>query len=75
MAIFVVNENIVHLLAASPLRHTEISYFYESIVFDFLTILLLIREIRGSNLGPDTGCPDRFCDFLQSLQENIGIVP
>jgi hypothetical protein len=38
--------------------------------------MLRIREIRSTNLGPETGYPDwGFCGFSQSLQANAGIVP
>jgi hypothetical protein len=32
-------------------------------------------EALGSNLGLDTGYPDMFRDFPQTLQVNAGIVP
>jgi hypothetical protein len=42
----------------------------------WLKLLLRIREVPGSNLGPKTGYPDwRFSRFPQSLQANAGIVP
>jgi hypothetical protein len=35
---------------------------------EWLALLLRIREAPGSNLGPETGCPDRFMMvFLSSF--------
>jgi hypothetical protein len=36
--------------------------------------MLHIREIRDSNLGPETGYPEYFRGFPQSRQTNAGIV-
>jgi hypothetical protein len=36
------------------------------------TLLLHIREVTGTNIGPETGYPEV---FVVSLQENAGIVP
>jgi hypothetical protein len=36
--------------------------------------LLRIQEVPGSNLDPETGCPEVFCGVPQSLQKNAGIV-
>jgi hypothetical protein len=38
----------------------------------WLAHLLRIREISGSNLDPETGYPEDFRGFLQSLHENAG---
>jgi hypothetical protein len=43
-----------------------------------LVVILLpyIRDVKGSNLGPDTGYPDLgFRGFPRSFQANIGKVP
>jgi hypothetical protein len=41
----------------------------------WLTLLLRIREVMGSNLGPKTGYPDYvWCGFPQSFQANSGIL-
>jgi hypothetical protein len=41
----------------------------------WLTLLLRIREVMGSNLGPKTGYPDYvWCGFPQSFQANAGIL-
>jgi hypothetical protein len=47
-----------------------------NVAFEWL-ILLHIREVPGSNLSMKTSYPELrfFCGFLQSLQENAGIVP
>jgi hypothetical protein len=34
-----------------------------------------VRQFSGSSLGPETGKPDNFCDFIQSLQYNIRTTP
>jgi hypothetical protein len=47
-------------------------------VVEWLTLLLCIREVPGSNLVPETGYPGRgffFCGFPHSVQANAGIVP
>jgi hypothetical protein len=44
-------------------------------VVEWLTDLLRIWKVPGSNLGPTTGYPDYFRGFPQSRQENAGIVP
>jgi hypothetical protein len=46
-----------------------------NIVIAWLTLLLRIREVLGSNLDPETGYPDTFSWFSKSLPENAGIVP
>jgi hypothetical protein len=39
---------------------------------EWLALLLRIREVPGSNLGPETGCSDRcFVVFLKSLERYI----
>jgi hypothetical protein len=42
-------------------------------VVEWLALLLCIREVPGSNLGPETGYPD--WGFPQSFQANTEIVP
>jgi hypothetical protein len=43
------------------------------VVVEFLTLLLRIRKVSGSNLGTETGYPDWcFRDFSQSLRANMG---
>jgi hypothetical protein len=44
-----------------------------NVVVEWLALLLRIREVPGSNLGPGTFYLDP--DFSQYFQENIGIVP
>jgi hypothetical protein len=46
------------------------------IVVEWLTFLLLIREVLGSNLGQETGYPDKvFHGFPQCIQAKAKIVP
>jgi hypothetical protein len=40
-----------------------------------LTLLLRIRELQGSNLGPEPGYPKVFRGLPQSFQANAGVVP
>jgi hypothetical protein len=40
-----------------------------------VSTLLRIREVSGSNLGPETGYPEVFRGFPQSFQANAEIVP
>jgi hypothetical protein len=47
----------------------------QNVVVEWLTLLLRKWEVPGSNLGPDTGCPEVFSGFPQSLQADAGIVP
>jgi hypothetical protein len=44
-----------------------------NIVVEYLAPLVRIREALGSNRGPETGYPELFRGFLQSLQEKAGI--
>jgi hypothetical protein len=47
-----------------------------NIVIEWLTLLLCIQEVLSSDLGLETGYPDRgFCAFPQYLQTDFGIVP
>jgi hypothetical protein len=39
-------------------------------VVEWLTLLLRVLELSGSNLGPETGYPDIFRVFAQFLQKN-----
>jgi hypothetical protein len=41
-----------------------------NVVVEWLTILLRIREVPGSNLGPGTGYPEAFHGLLQHFQAN-----
>jgi hypothetical protein len=56
------------------IKCSEIKYviLLPNVVVECLTLLLRIWEVPGSNLGPETGCPDAFYGFPQSLQENSG---
>jgi hypothetical protein len=46
-----------------------------NVVIEWLTLLLHIREVPGSNLSPETCYPKVFCGFPQCIQANAGIVP
>lgn len=47
-----------------------------SVVVDWLTLLLRVREAPGTNPGPETGySDDSFCGFSQSVQADAGTVP
>jgi hypothetical protein len=47
-----------------------------NVVVERLTLLLRIRKVPTSNLGQETGHPDRvFRDIPQSLQANAGTEP
>jgi hypothetical protein len=48
-----------------------------NVVVEWLTLLLGIREVPSSNIGPATDYADDwgFRGFGQSLQANAGIVP
>jgi hypothetical protein len=43
-------------------RYTQNPFIYD--VVEWLAFLLLIREIPGSNLGPEAGCSEVFMGFL-----------
>jgi hypothetical protein len=45
------------------------------VVVELLTLLLHVREIPGSNLGPEIVNPEGFRGFPQSLQAYAMIVP
>jgi hypothetical protein len=40
----------------------------------WLTLLVHIWDVSGSNLGLETGNPEVFCGYTQSLQVNAGSV-
>jgi hypothetical protein len=44
-------------------------YFYNllNVVFEWLTFLLHIREVPGSNLNPETDCPDTSITSFSSV--------
>jgi hypothetical protein len=44
-------------------------------VTGWLKILFRIQEVPGSNLSPETGYPEVFRDFSQSLQAYAAMVP
>jgi hypothetical protein len=46
-----------------------------NVVVKWLTLLLCIRQVLGSNLSPETSYPEVLYGFLQSLQANAEIVP
>jgi hypothetical protein len=41
----------------------------------WVALLLCVWEVPGSTLGLETGYPDMFRGFPQSIQEDAGIVP
>jgi hypothetical protein len=43
-----------------------------NVVVEWLAFLLRIREIPGSNLGPETGCPDWFVVLLSTSSQMPG---
>jgi hypothetical protein len=45
-----------------------------NVAVEWLVPLLRIREILGSNLGPETGYPEGFRGFIQSLHVSTGII-
>jgi hypothetical protein len=44
-------------------------------VVECLTLVLHIRKVMVSNLGPETGYPYRFFVILLSIHANSGILP
>jgi hypothetical protein len=47
----------------------------KNVVVELLELLFSIREVSGSNLGPETGYSEVFRGFPQSIQANSGVVP
>jgi hypothetical protein len=45
------------------------------VVVEWLTTLIRIREVSGSNLGRVVGYPEAFRGFHQSLHANATLVP
>jgi hypothetical protein len=63
-----------HTLHLSPRSYISVmDYGIQSV--ECLTLMLRIREVPGSNIGPDTSYPEGFRGSPQSLQANAGIVP
>jgi hypothetical protein len=50
-------------------------YAKQKAVVEWLALLLLIREVPGSNLGPETDYPDSglFVAFISPSRQNFGI--
>ena len=42
----------------------------EEVSVEWLPLLLLILDVRGSNLSPETACPDYFYGHQHSFQDN-----
>jgi hypothetical protein len=61
-------------LLATLMLKTVSSSVTPNMVVEWLTLLLRIREIPGSNLHPETGYRDTFSCFRQSPYANAGIV-
>jgi hypothetical protein len=54
---------------------TELYVFEQNVVFGWLTILLHIREVPGSDYASEASCPDGgFRGFPQALQVNARIM-
>jgi hypothetical protein len=63
-------------IGRSPLLDHTLRFRLPNVVVEYLARLLRIREVLGSNVGPETGYPDfYFRDFPQSLQASAGTVP
>jgi hypothetical protein len=58
-----------------PMNALQKSFDWTNVVVERLALLLRTREVPDSNLGPKTGYPEVFRDFLESPQVNSGIVP
>jgi hypothetical protein len=59
--------SFLFLLCVSHLHATKV-------VAEWLTLLLRVQEVPGSNFDPGTGYPEGFRGFPQSLQANARIV-
>jgi hypothetical protein len=57
------------MLILSTLKSTQ------TFSVDRLALLIPIREVQGTNLGPYTGYLDVFVDVIQFLNANTGTVP
>jgi hypothetical protein len=45
-----------------------------NVMVEWKTLLLRIREVRNSNLGPEIACPEVLRGFPESLQISAGIM-
>jgi hypothetical protein len=55
--------------------YCQATFYLPNVVVVWLTYLVRIWEVLGSNLNPETGNTDwDFCGFFQSLRANAGIV-
>lgn len=61
---------IQHTFMAWRVQELHTCTFTPNVVVEWLTLLLRIREVPGSNIRP----ADWGCGFPQSLQVDIGIV-
>jgi hypothetical protein len=46
-----------------------------NVIVEWLTHLLLLLKVPGTNLRPETGYPESFRGFPQAPQANAGVVP
>jgi hypothetical protein len=61
----------MHPYSSSSELHTK----RPNVVLEWLTLLLLIREVPGSNIGPETAYPDWGISlFSQAFQASVGIL-
>jgi hypothetical protein len=54
----------IFIVVCSFISITKTNGFGPSLVTEWLALLICIREVLGSNIGPETGCPKFFRDFL-----------
>jgi hypothetical protein len=61
----------VHSFAGMCSNNALGSHSYSNVI----NTRVRIQEVPSSNLGPETGYPDRFLWFHQAFHANAGIVP
>jgi hypothetical protein len=57
------------------IRNSRKCFLPPKAAVEWLTLQRRVREAPGTNLGPETGCPEGFRDFHQSIHENARIEP
>jgi hypothetical protein len=67
--------NMQILISQTKLELLLQNIHISKVVIEWLILLLRIREVPGSNLGPEAEFSEVFRGFSRSLRANCGIAP